>query len=138
ARAERLPGTVVRKRISRYRRALRARWLGPLALILVVAGFSARALHRTRGEILPDDVRRSARAPDGAWRIDRGDPDPQTPPEVRAVAALEARSVRIHVDGKRVRLTSPMRTATYRIVSERRDGDAETLLLRDDAGRERR
>jgi DNA-directed RNA polymerase specialized sigma24 family protein len=138
ARAERLPGAVVRKRISRFRRALRVRWLGALVL-LVAAGFSTRALRRSTSEILPDDPRGSALAGSGDWRIDHVDVDSQAAPEVQALARLEAQSARIHVEGGRVRFTSPLRTTTYVILAERRDAEtSETLVLRDEAGHEHR
>ena len=159
AKTERLPGAVVRKRISRFRRALRLRWrdafgvsgaASVLAVVLAVALAASR--EGARDAIAPDDGVAHALVELGDWRVDRVDLDAATAPELRALAELEAMGMRVHIerarDATRVRVTCvtcTVRSMTYRVLSanaktpsESHSDAPETLLLRDEAGRDHR
>ncbi len=135
--AERLSGAVVRKRISRFRRALRLRWLGAVALLLAVGGMAVEA-SRAPVAIVAEDSAGGALGANGDWSVERVVLDGDAAPEARLLAELEAASMRVHVEGALVKLVSPVRSVAYRLERAEPDGARETLFLRDDAGRDHR
>jgi hypothetical protein len=126
----------VRKRISRFRRALRLRWLGAVALLLA-AGASALEARRAPEAIVAEDSGGAALQTDD-WRVERVVLDADASPKARALADVEAMGLHVHLNGASVELVSPLRSARYRIARADRDGGRETLLLRDDAGHDHR
>jgi hypothetical protein len=93
AKEMRLPAPVVRQRVSRMRRALRARWLGPALVILLGVGFCAAWRARTPDVIVADS--------------------PTDPAAAAALARLqgdwlvEGTRVRVRVDGAKVSVDAP-------------------------------
>jgi DNA-directed RNA polymerase specialized sigma24 family protein len=126
-----IPATAVRQRVSRLRRALRARWAHALLLCLVAGSCGALARGAaSRGEAIVadpigDDATRAIGLAQGRWRVDRvldGSP----------IAATLA----MRVDGARVTIDAPSGTVERAIVrvAPRADGGFD-LDLRDDGGR---
>ncbi len=144
ARTEQLPDAVVRKRVSRFRRALRSRWLGAVTLAVAVGLpawallLHARGLSRERPSIVAEPLAPAAFTRDGSWRVITFEVDEGASAEVLALAQLEGLVSRVDVVAGHVTLTSPSRTRRYAIVGAPSTVRGSELTLRDEAGRDHR
>lgn len=111
-----LPSPVVRQRVSRLRRALRARWASALVVLVVGGGLVAAAANMAPPEkeaIAPDPsivaprvapAAQPASPLDGTWTVESVDPKATLTPAEKKLLEKEASSVKVHVDGRRIDL----------------------------------
>lgn len=129
------PATV-RQRVSRLRRALRARWSHAL-LVLLVGGscgaLATRALDRPASSIVAeptgDDAARMLGLSSGDWRVEAVTVDPRASIAQRSAFALEARASRVCVAGGRVEIRTPTRELARTVaLTPRGDGSFDVVL----------
>lgn len=143
AREADLPAPTVRQRVSRLRRALRARWLLHVAA-LVLAMVALRSLDRAddaRRELvaepaaLPETPAQAQHRLSGAWEIAAVAPAPSLDLRRRTVAAAAARVTWVDVTGPQIVVQSPAFRIEGRIEVLRVHGATADAVLRDEHGR---
>jgi DNA-directed RNA polymerase specialized sigma24 family protein len=140
AREARLSGEVVRKRISRFRRALRARWLGALVALLL-GGASVRSFVGVAGApdaIVSEELADLGLAPGVAYRVVRVEVDGDASAEARTLAEVEGRFTRVSLEGRSIVVRALSRTRRFVVVAAPRGSSEGDVVLRDEAGREHR
>jgi RNA polymerase sigma-70 factor (ECF subfamily) len=122
AEEARLAAPVVRQRVSRLRRALRARWLGALALLAAIGG-AAQAVHWPGGapaiapDVAPGPASSALARVQGEWRV-------------------PSKGARVAIRGTWVVVDAPAVHAERAIVVASADARGFTATLREEGGGE--
>ncbi len=138
AEAAGLPAPTVRQRVSRLRRALRARWSHAFALLLLVGtgGVAVERFTRDDGTTITADPAGEPGAnalalAQGRWRVEEG-----ASLRHESGKVIDPRLVELRVHGRTIEVLAPLHVATFSITQASATGDGSYALeLRDAKGR---
>lgn len=118
-----VPAATLRKRISRFRRRVRDRWLVGLSVLAVLGLFVATAARQDEhAMIVREPAAVTARAAleraQGTFRVVASEADPGSDPAAVAAARIELQDLRVTVRGRQVHVRSLGFQAGYTLVPE--------------------
>jgi DNA-directed RNA polymerase specialized sigma24 family protein len=131
AQEERLPSEVVRQRVSRFRRHLRARWLLAAAALVLLATASVRAI---RDGAAPHGDAMATAGPSTILRVSEVRLDPEIDAARAAAIESEARLATVRISADVVTIETPARTLRGRLETAD-DHHSRNGVLRLDDGR---
>jgi DNA-directed RNA polymerase specialized sigma24 family protein len=148
-----LPAPVVRKRVSRLRRALRSRWTAVMGFAAVLTGLCVMGLVTSdpvgEGAIAPDPSVATPNAPaaptdlasraEGAWVVRAIQPNRTLSPVEQRIVDAEAMNAKVSVHGKRITLEShsgayKMTFQVTRFEKNPKDPSRARVVVKNDSG----